>query len=125
MLQYKIAKRIYEEIKEKADKTSEENFTERYWYFIFCTLSYANTLTVWSQMDAEEKSSYFEKREKEYLAYAVELHKVCLDLNVDVLDDVLADEEEQSDFACYVQLFVSLSHRGNDLHQPNETDGLA
>ena len=119
MLQYEVAKRIYEEIKEKAAKASDESFDECYWYFIFCTLSYANTLTVWSQMDLDEQQSYQEKKEEEYLAYAVELHKVCLDLDIDVLDDILADEESQSDFACYVQLFISLSYRNSCLTSDN------
>lgn len=111
MLQYEVAKKIYEEIKEKVAKSPNEGVYELYQDFMFSTLVYANTLTVWSQMDLDEQQSYQEKKKEEYLDYAVELHKICLELDVDVLDELLADEEPQSDFACYMQLFVSLSYR--------------
>lgn len=112
MLQYEVAKKLYKEIQDKAEKVFGKGIDERYQDFIFSTLVYANTLTVWSQMGMDEKLSYQEKKE-EHLEYAMALHKVCLELGIDELDDILIDEETHSDFACCVQLFVSLTHRSN------------
>ena len=111
MLQYKVAKKLYEKFQDKIAKASKERLKALYQDFIFSTLVYANTLTVWSQMDTDEQLSYQEKKEEEYLKYAVKLHEICFELGFDDIDGVLIDKEAQSDFACYVQLFISLSHR--------------
>ena len=113
MLQYEIAKKTYEEIKEKASGNPDAEIDALYQNFIFSTLVYANTLTVWSQMNLDEQQSYQKKKEDEYRDYAVKLHEICFELDVDVSDELLDDEELQSDFACYVQLFISLSYRNH------------
>ena len=111
MLEYKNARELFDRIKVGVEKTSQEELKKLFREFIFDTLVYANTLTVWSQMGEQERILYQEKKKDEYLGFAVSLLSICLDLNIDEFDDILPDEETQSDFACYIQLFVSLSHR--------------
>ena len=50
ILQYEIAKKLYEEIKEKAKNSTIEGFDEFYERFLKTAVNYANNRTDWSFM---------------------------------------------------------------------------
>lgn len=111
MTNYLKSKMLYDELRKGATEQNTPEANDLYEVFIFQALRYANTLTVWPQMDSEERANYREKKEDEYKEYTSAFQKLCQKLKMNNIDQFLVDREAKEDFPCYVALFIALSHR--------------
>ena len=111
MLQYEAARKLYEEISEKAAKTTIEGFDEFYQDFLRDAVEYAKTRTAWSFMDREERMEDDKGRTIKHDAYMSMLGAVCRNLGVEGIDELMPDRKMKGDFACYIALFLALEQR--------------
>ena len=110
MLQYEVAKKLYNEMKEKAAKQSEE-FREFYQEFLKDAAEYAKTRLSWSFLDLTEKRADDASRSIKHDGYMAMLNAVCRNLRIEEIDKILPDRKTKGDFACYVALFLELEQR--------------
>ena len=111
MLQYEVAKQKYEEIKEKAAKTSKEGFNEFYQGFLKDAIDYANTRASWSCMDQAARNEDDRGRTIKHDAFMSMLSALCRNLEIQGLDELMPDRKMKGDFACYIALFLGLEQR--------------
>lgn len=111
MLQYEIAKKLYEEIKEKAASCPIEGFDEFYNDFLSDAAEYAKTRTAWAFMSREERQSSDSTRTATHDGYMAMLEAVCRNLEIKGIDELLPDRKTKGDFACYVALFLAMEQR--------------
>lgn len=111
MLRYEAAKKLYEEIKEKAAKNSAEGFDEVYRIFFQKAVDYAGTRAAWSFMSREERTEDDGNRAALHNGYMSMLGSVCRNLGIEGIDEILPDRKTKGDFACYAALFLSLEQR--------------
>ena len=111
MLQYEIAKKLYEEIKEKAANDTCEGFEEFYEGFLKSAVNYANNRTAWSFMKQAERMDDDRSRSIKHDAYMSSLNAICRKLGIEVIDEIMPDRKMKGDFACYVALFLALEQR--------------
>ena len=110
MLQYEVAKKIYEELKEKALNESDD-IKELFEDFLRSAVDYAKVRTEWSFLNTEERREQDEGRSFKHNGYMSLLTAVCRNLHVDGIDDVMPDRKMKGDFACYIALFLALEQR--------------
>ena len=111
MLEYEIAKNLYEEIKDNAAKCSKEGFDEFYREFLDSAAGYAKTRTAWSLMDQAARIEDDKSRSIKHDAFMSLLCAVCRNLGIDGIDAIMPDRKTKGDFACYVALFLALEQR--------------
>ncbi|MBE6551715.1 MAG: hypothetical protein E7665_06235 [Ruminococcaceae bacterium] len=111
MLQYEIAKKLYEEIKEKAAKTSIEGFDILYASFLDDAVDYAAIRTKWSFMSRIERMENDSGRTAKHDSVISMLNAVCRNLGIEGIDEIMPDRKTKGDFACYVALFLGLEQR--------------
>ena len=108
MLQYDVAKKLYEEIKEKSAKWSKEGFDEFYQEFLAMAAEYAKTRLSWAFMDMDEDDV---SRTIKHNAFMARLTAVCRNLGMDNIEEIMPDRKTKGDFACYIALFLALEQR--------------
>ena len=111
MLQYEIAKKLYEEIEEKAAKCSKEGFGEFYRSFLEDATEYAKTRMAWSFMEQDERAENDRGRSAKHDAFMAMLQAICRNLGIEEIDEIMPDRKTKGDFACYVALFLALEQR--------------
>lgn len=111
MLEYEIAKKLYEEINEKAENTSIEDFSEFYERFLKSAADYAINRTAWAFMSYEKQMEDDKSRSLKHDAYMASLNAVCRNLGIEGIDEIISDRKAKGDFACYIALFLSLEQR--------------
>ena len=111
MLQYEIAKQLFEEINEKANKDSREGFKELYEDFLKSAVSYAETRTAWTFMEQAERMEDDRSRSIKHDAYMSNLESICRNLKIEGIDEIMPERKTKGDFACYIALFLSLKQR--------------
>lgn len=111
MLQYEVAKNLYEEMKEKAAKNSMEGFDEFYKSFLEGAAEYARTRTAWSFMDRAARAEDDRGRSIKHDAFMSTLGAVCRNLSIEGIDEIMPDRKAKGDFACYIALFLALEQR--------------
>ncbi len=111
MLQYEVAKKVYEEMKEKAAQSSVEGFDEFFEDFLKNAVSYANTRTAWSFMDLNARIEDDRSRSIKHDAFIAVLNAVCRNLGMEGIDELMPDRKAKGDFACYIALFLALEQR--------------
>ena len=111
MLQYDIAKKLYEEIKEKAGKTSIKGFDLLYASFLEDAVDYAAIRTKWSLMSRAERIENDRGRTAKHDSVISMLGAVCRNLGIEGVDEIMPDRKTKGDFACYIALFLSLEQR--------------
>ena len=111
MLQYEVAKKLYEEMKEKAENCSKEGFDEFYQNFLEDAIDYARTRTAWSFMDQEARMEADRGRSIKHDAFMSMLGAICRNLGVEGIDGIMPDRKMKGDFACYIALFLALEQR--------------
>ena len=111
MLQYEIAQRLYDELKEKAVKNSNDAFRGFYNEFLKNAVAYANTRTAWSFMETTERREDDASRSIKHDAFMSMLSAVCRNLGVERIDEIMPDRKAKGDFACYIALFLALEQR--------------
>ena len=110
MLQYEVASKLYEEIREKALKQPEE-FREFYQEFLDATTEYAKTRLSWSFMNLEERRADDRSRSIKHNGYMAMLSAVCRNLGIEGIDELMPERKAKGDFACYIALFLALEQR--------------
>ncbi len=110
MLQYEIARKLYEEIKEKATEQPEE-FTEFYQDFLKVATEYAKTRLNWSFMTLAERRADDPSRTIKHDGFMAMLSAVCRNLGIKGIDDLMPERKSKGDFACYIALFLALEQR--------------
>ena len=111
MLQYEIAKSLYEEMKKKAAKHPDEEFDEFYQEFLAMAAEYAKTRLSWAFMDMEAHREDDASRTIKHNAFMARLTAVCRNLGMDNIEEIMPDRKTKGDFACYMALFLSLKQR--------------
>ena len=111
MLQYEIAQKLYEEIKEKAAKNSNDAFQSFYKEFLKNAVVYADTRAAWSFMEPAEQREDDASRSIKHDAFMSMLNAVCRNLGVEGIDSIMPDRKAKGDFACYIALFLALEQR--------------
>lgn len=111
MLQYEVAKKLYEEIKGKAANDSREGFEEFYEGFLTSAVNYANNRTAWAFMEQAERMEDDKSRSIKHDAYMSSLTAICRNLGIEGIDEIMPDRKVKGDFACYIALFLSLEQR--------------
>ena len=111
MLQYEIAKKLFDEINEKAINDPREGFDDFYNGFLKSAVSYAETRTEWNFMELSERMERDRSRSIKHDSYMSNLGAVCRNLGIEGIDEIMPDRKAKGDFACYVALFLALEQR--------------
>ena len=111
MLQYEIAKNLYEEIKEKSLYCNEEIFLDFYKDFLKSAADYAKTRTEWTFMDRKIRLDEDKNRTIKHDGFMSLLGAICRNLDITGIDDIMPDRKTKGDFACYITLFLALEQR--------------
>lgn len=111
MLQYEVARSVYEEIKEKATECSKEGFDEFYRNFLELAVDYAKTRTAWSLMDYAARVEDDKARSIKHDAFISILGAICRNLGITGVEEMMPDRKTKGDFACYIALFLALEQR--------------
>ena len=111
MLQYEIAKSLYEEISEKAAKNPDEDFKNVYNDFLNDAVDYAKNRMTWAFMDWNSRREDSGSRTARHNAYMAMLGAVCRNLGIEGIDEIMPDRKTKGDFACYIALFLALEQR--------------
>ena len=111
MLKYEAAKKLYEEMEEKASGNSAEGFGEFYRDFLEEAADYAKTRTAWSFMEQSARMEADRGRSICHDAFISMLGAVCKNLGIEGIDEILPDRKTKGDFACYIALFLALKQR--------------
>lgn len=110
MLAYEEARKLYEEIREKAAKQPED-FREFYEEFLEAAVEYAKTRLSWSFMTLEERRADDGSRSIKHDGFMAMLSAVCRNLGIEGIDDLMPERKSKGDFACYISLFLALEQR--------------
>lgn len=111
MLQYEVAKKFYDELKEKAGQNRDEAIAELYEDFLAAAADYAKTRLAWSFMDMAAKHEADAGRTVKHDGFMMLLGAVCRNLGVEGLGALMPDRKTKGDFACYIALFLALEQR--------------
>lgn len=111
MLQYEVAKKLYEEINEKVVKCPIEGFGEFYKNFLESATDYAQTRTAWYFMDDATRAENDSNRSIKHDAFMSMLGAVCRNLGIEGIGEMMPDRKTKGDFACYLALFLALEQR--------------
>ena len=111
MLEYDVAKNLYNEIKEGAKNSPEEDFEEFYNDFLRSATDYAKTRTAWSFMSKEEQAEDDRSRSAKHDGYMSMLNAICRNLGIEGIDNIMPDRKTKGDFVCYIALFLALEQR--------------
>lgn len=111
MLQYETAKRIYDELKEKAKQSSMSGFQEFYKMFLKSAADYAATRAAWATMDQAMRNEDDKARRLKHDAFISLLSAISRNLGMEEIEEAMPDRKTKGDFACYVALFLALEQR--------------
>lgn len=111
MLEYEVARKYYDELKEKAAQNCDEAIAELYQDFLDGAAEYAKTRLAWSFMDMATKREEDAGRTIKHDGFMLLLSAVCRNLGVQGVDEVMPDRKTKGDFACYIALFLALEQR--------------
>ena len=108
MLQYEVAQKLYEEMKEKAEKNGKEGIFR---LFLKNAADYAQNRTEWAFMDQAEQMKDDRSRSVKHDAFMSMLGAMCRSLGIEGIDEIMPDRKTKGDFACYIALFLALEQR--------------
>lgn len=111
MLQYEIAKKVYEEIMEKANKNRSVVYSGLYESYLKSAVNYATKRAEYTFMELEEQIENDRSRSIKHDAYMSNLSAVCRNLKIEGIDEIMPDRKTKGDFACYIVMFLGLEQR--------------
>lgn len=111
MLQYETARKLYEEMKEKAAEKFPGSSGGFYKLFLKTAVDYATTRTAWASMNKEERIDDDKARRLKHDAFIAMLTAVSRNLGINDIEEILPDRKTKGDFACYIALFRGLEQR--------------
>lgn len=110
MLQYETAQAIYEQMKDRAAKSSKSGFQDFFKMFLKSAGEYAATRTSWATMTQEARNEDDKPRRAQHDAFISMLSAVSRILEIEV-EEIMPDRKTKGDFACYIALFLALEQR--------------
>lgn len=110
MLQFEEARRLYEEMKAKAEGSSQSGFRMLFQMFLKSAADYAATRSAWATMDQAARNEDDKPRRVKHDAFIALLNAVSRNLGV-ALEESMPDRKTKGDFACYIALFMALEQR--------------
>lgn len=110
MLQYEIAKELYDTMEKRAAQQPED-FREFYQDFLVAATEYAKTRLSWSFMDIAQRRQDDASRSIKHNGFMAALDAVCRNLGIEGLDEIMPERKTKGDFACYIALFLALQQR--------------
>ena len=111
MLQYETAKRIYDELKEKAKQSPMSGFQEFYKMFLKSAVEYATTRAAWATMDQAARNEDDKSRRMKHDAFMTMLNAITRNLGMEEIEAIMPDRKTKGDFACFIGLFLALEQR--------------
>ena len=111
MLRYDTAMIFFEDIREKAEKCTQEGFDFLYKKFLEKATEYAQTRTAWAFMNPNEQMEDDSARSTKHDAFMKLLTAMCRNLGIENLEEIMPDRKTKGDFACYITLFLALEQR--------------
>lgn len=111
MLQYETARKLYEEMKEKAAGKFSGSSGDFYKLFLKTAVDYANTRSAWACMTQAERTEDDKARRLKHDAFISLLNAVARNLSIGNIEEILPDRKTKGDFACYIALFLGLEQR--------------
>lgn len=111
MLQYETAKKIYDELKEKAKQSPMSGFQDFYKMFLKSAVDYAATRAAWATMDQGARTEDDKPRRMKHDAFISMLSAISRNLGMAEIETVMPDRKTKGDFACYIALFLGLEQR--------------
>ena len=111
MLQYETAKRIYDELKEKAKQSPMSGFRNFYKMFLKSAVDYATTRASWATMDQAARNEDDKPRRLKHDAFISMLNAISRNLGMEEIGAIMPDRKAKGDFACYIALFLALEQR--------------
>lgn len=111
MLQYEIAKKVYDELKEKAAQSSTAGFKDFFKLFLKSAADYAATRSSWATMDQAARNADDKPRRVKHDAFISLLNAISRNLGMEEIDQIMPDRKTKGDFACYITLFMALEQR--------------
>ena len=111
MLKYEVAKELYEKIREKAEKITDEDLQSIYQDFLKNAVDYACNRTEWSFMDRNARCEDDGSRSAKHNAFMSMLGAVCRNFGIDGIDEIMPDRKSKGDFSCCITLFLGLEQR--------------
>ena len=110
MLQYEVARKLYEELQEKIAGQPAE-VKEFYQDFLISATEYAKTRLSWSFMSLAERRADDASRSIKHDGYMAMLTAICRNLGVDDVETLMPERKSKGDFACYIAMFLALEQR--------------
>lgn len=110
MLQFEEARRLYEEMKEKAARSSQSGFQDFFKLFLKSAADYAATRSSWAIMDQAARNEDDKPRRLKHDAFISILNAISRNLDVGI-EEIMPDRKTKGDFACYIALFMALEQR--------------
>lgn len=111
MLQYEIAKKIYDELKEKAKQSPMSGFQNFFKMFLESAVDYAAIRATWATMDQAARFEDDKPRRMKHDAFISMLSAISRNLGMEEIEAVMPDRKTKGDFACYISLFLALEQR--------------
>ena len=111
MLEYETAKRLYEQLNEKAKQGPKSGFQDFYKMFLKSATDYAATRAAWATMDQAGRNEDDTPRRRKHDAFISMLNAISRNLGMEEIEAVMPDRKTKGDFACYISLFLSLEQR--------------
>ena len=112
MLEYEIAKNLYEELKNKSSIAVSEGASNKlYTMFLKNAVDYAKTRTEWSFMSLEARADNDRSRSITHDSFISMLEAICRKFDIDNIDEIMPDRKTKGDFACYIAMFLALEQR--------------
>ena len=110
MLQFEEARQLYEEMKEKAARSSQSGFQDFFKLFLKSAADYAATRSAWAIMDQSARNEDDKPRRLKHDAFISILNAISRNLDVGI-EEIMPDRKTKGDFACYIALFMALEQR--------------
>lgn len=110
MLQFEEARQLYEEMKEKAARSSQSGFQDFFKLFLKSAADYAATRSSWATMDQSVRNEDDKPRRLKHDAFISILNAISRNLDVGI-EEIMPDRKAKGDFACYIALFMALEQR--------------
>lgn len=111
MLKYETAKRIYDELKEKAKQSHMSGFQEFYMMFLKSAVEYATTRAAWATMNQAARNDDDKSRRMKHDAFTSMLNAISRNLDMVEIEEIMQDRKTKGDFACFIALFLALEQR--------------
>lgn len=111
MLDYQIARDLYDKIRMNADSCKDEMVNSFYHDFLQKACNYARIRTEWAFMDQNTRNSEDAGRTNVHNGFIDSLNIICRCFGIQNVDDILPNRKYVGDFACYIALFLALEQR--------------